>query len=102
MFDFFRRKKNEIKPMAEDVGLQRVRGDVLKIVEILHGSMCLSSMSWSELLLRFKRVMGIPEDEAVQRLIEALNLLRKGQGIGWGGIGSDIIFTRSKPIVVIV
>ena len=78
-----------------------VRGDALRVMEILRGSMYSCSMSWEELLVRFCRMQGLSRDVGQERLIHALELLKRSQGFSWAGIGTEIHFSRTIPIVVI-
>lgn len=75
--------------------------DALKIVEILKNSMYSCTMPYDELLVRFSRIMGLPKEIAKERLVNALKLVSKSQGISWHGVGSEISFSRTIPIVVV-
>jgi len=98
MFGLHKKKESE---SVRDVGLEIAKSDTLKVVEILKNSLYQDSMQWKELLIRFKRMTGVPEDIAQERLIRAIELLKRSQGVGCAGVGSTVMFSRTIPLVVL-
>jgi hypothetical protein len=99
LLDLFNGKKKQTEPVR-DLSLEIAKADCLKVVGILKNSMYQESMQWDELTIRFRRITGLPIDTAKERLINAMELLKRSQGIGWGGIGCAVYFSRTTPMVV--
>ena len=84
-----------------DEQLIQSKHDAMKVVEMLRHSPYVCTMEWSELVVRFKRMLGLSEAEAIERIEKALSLLKRSQGLSWGGKGCAVHFSRTIPIVVI-
>jgi len=92
--------RNKEAQVVRDVALETAKRDALKVVAILKGSLYTATMPWNELVVRFGRTEGCNMSEASKRLVSAMGVLTKSQAIGWGGVGSDVSFSRTIPIVV--